>query len=173
MLVPLDTAASFPKLVKILQSILSDHKTSSGGEDEYGVTADVAQYAVAALAHIASAVVARQKEMFPSSPDASQPTLLPDTPDVLSLKPHAETFIPALLMYIESLDIGEGRFQVGVDALSQWACIASKGPLIASVAKKLLKLLLTTTSDSLTMERVEGAQEGIIAEQTATINYTY
>ncbi|KAJ1434364.1 armadillo-type protein [Ochromonadaceae sp. CCMP2298] len=126
-----DTAASFPRLIPILEKLFEDL--------EYP---ELMTYAVSALLHLAKGVRSRSPRragLTEAEADAA------GSPELAALRSNAYKFVPLLLQHVENISIGETRFQEGVGCIAAWAEIAPS-QLVAVVSKRLLQLVLVTTA---------------------------
>ena len=124
---PLDVVESFPRLAKILEVALKDEKYP-----------EIVPHIVVGLTHLAKG--ARDRCPYQSNPTS-------ETQEVATLKGHAGTFVPAVLVYLEEAAVGDSRYHTGVQFIAAWASVCPSN-LLVGVSKKLLQLLLASTGSA-------------------------
>ena len=120
-----DLTETFSKMSPILERLFSDYDFP-----------ELLTYVVGALYQLAKGV----RERCPRVPGSDY-----STTELTLLRASAPKFIPLLLQYVEGISIGEGRFQEGVQCIAAWCEISPDG-LITAVSKKLLQMVLTSTT---------------------------
>ena len=132
---PRDIPQSFPKLAPILAGAMKDNTYP-----------ELLGHIIIGLANIAKGARTRCPVSLSLPPSPGSTPSHVDSSEVQTLQSHASTFLPLLLSSLETLDIGDIRFQNGVVAIAAWAAIAPKS-LVTNVAKKLLQMLLASTGE--------------------------
>ena len=123
-----DLADTFSKMAPIMERLFSDEDFP-----------ELLTYVVGALYQLARSV----RERCPRTPAAVGTEVT--TPELQLLRSTAPKFLPLVLQYVEGINLGESRFQEGVQCIAAWCEIAPTG-LVSAVSKKLLQLVLTTTA---------------------------
>lgn len=76
-------------------------------------------------------------------------------PAVEVLRSGSSTFLPLLLGILEPLDVSDHRFQTVATCIAAWTSVSTEA-LVVSLCKRLLKLLLSSTSSSDTSDEAAG-----------------
>ena len=158
-----DIPNSFPRLASIMERIFAD--------TDYP---ELIPLVVRSLLHLARGVLDRYSHLGAAASrntgggsggaGAGAVAAAADKiPEVRTLRESCFTFLPLLLQYLEGLGIGDAHFQEGVQCVSAWSCIAPV-QLVEAISKKLLQLVLTSTTITATagissggMDSTEGA----------------
>jgi ribosomal RNA-processing protein 12 len=134
-----DIPASFPRVAKIVENCLKDKAYP-----------ELLPIMITSLTHIARNAVEKASVAVAVSASAGVQIAavgsvkIVDTPDVVRLREYTPVFIPAVLDFLETIDITDIRFQSCVTCVSTWVAVAAP-QLVTAVTRKLLQLLLTST----------------------------
>ena len=140
-----DVVESFPRLVPILERLFMN--------PEY--PQQLSPIIVMTLLNLAKGVRQRCPRASSSSSSSSNSSSNNNdstvaaaaavTTELDALRSMAFKFLPLVLQYIESIAIGDPKFQDGVSCISAWSDIAPSA-LVSTISRKLLQLVLSTTA---------------------------
>ena len=77
-----------------------------------------------------------------------------ETPEFKALSGHAHTVLPAILSFLERSSIGDPSFASAVRCVSAWTSVAPTS-LVTVISKKLLQLLLQSTTPNLSVGTIK------------------
>nr|ADD95821.1 hypothetical protein [uncultured organism MedDCM-OCT-S08-C998] len=78
-----------------------------------------------------------------------------ETPEFAVVSEQANTALPAILSFLQRIRLGDPSFASAVRCVSAWASVSTV-PLVTSVSKKLMQLLLQSTAPSLVVNQTAG-----------------
>jgi len=143
---PSDTASWFPRVLPKLEAALKEGNSGAPGRK------DVVVHVLTGLTHLAAVVLQqacpqapREKNGMPARVTIYNRGTISQTPDFAALSAAASTVLPAVLAYLEACEHGDNTFASAIRCVNAWAGVAASS-LVAAVAKKLLQLLLQSTS---------------------------
>ena len=116
---PLDLPAAFPILVPFLLAHIQRKNCH---------------------AEIILSIVAGMTSIYTSAKESSSNSM-----HIQILSEMASSILPTLLMYLETIDICDAKFQSIVNCLSS-VCSLASSQLVSAIAKKLLQMVLSTTT---------------------------
>lgn len=117
---PTDTVFFFPRLAPTLEETMKNTDMP-----------EILPNIIIGLTYLAK----NAKERCPSTAESE---------DLQTLRDHSPIFLPALLMFLENLDVSDMRFPIGISGVAAWASVAP-ATLVSAISKKLLQLLLRST----------------------------
>jgi ribosomal RNA-processing protein 12 len=131
-----DISKSFPGAANVLLGALKDQSYP-----------ELLPIIINGLTHIARNVLEKATPASGAQSGAaggSAAVKLIETADVKGLRNFTGAIIPAILDFLETIDITDVRFQNCVTCVSLWVALATP-PQVTAVTRKLLQLLLTST----------------------------
>lgn len=143
---PSDTASWFQRVLPKLEGVLKEGNSGAAGRK------DVVVHVLTGLTHLAAVTLQQACPQAPREHNGVPPRVtiynrgtVSQTPDFAAVSAAAATVLPAVLAYLEACEHGDNTFASAIRCVNAWAGVAAPS-LVAAVAKKLLQLLLQSTS---------------------------
>eukprot|EP00606_Chrysophyceae_sp_TOSAG23-5_P000419 GSChrysophyteH2.ASY1.ANO1.326.1 assembled CDS len=146
---PTDVPQFFPRLLSELEGTLKNGNNGLEGSKEIvaQVLSGLTNLAQGAMSRACSSAPVAEMEGQLAKVNIYNRGSIAQTPEYVTLSAQATTILPAILMYLEGCEPTDYTFAMTVRCVNAWSGIAPPN-LVTAVAKKLLQLLLQSTTAS-------------------------